>query len=447
MLSHRISLKLHLLFVGSRHTAGVETLSAASRARLAENFVLNVLHGGIARLSQQMGNPNLILPLFLTTLGVPTALIGWAAPLARAGAMLPQVAVAGYIRSFPTRKWLWVVSGLARALSFILMILVALFMSPVPAGIVILVLVALNGMAGSMGALTFIDVVAKTVPRGQRGALLALRAVVGGVLALGMGLLVINRLSAKTDIETFLLLLGTSSGLMLVASAIFASIDEEAGTSEPRRNPLKEAREGFILMRQVPDFRRFIIARCLLLGVELSVPFYALAVGEFTQQGTKTLGTLLVAVGIAEVMSNLLWGYMADRSGRRVMIIAAALSMLAGGMLLGFRLIPDTPLYLYALVFMVIGFAEQGVALGSETYLIDNASETERPLFMALSNTLVGLVSLVAGVLGLLAALFGLAALIGLFIPFSAIALAASWWLPEGWRTPETNHALSQQIP
>src|SRR5690606_5117817 len=78
-----------------------------------------------------------------------------------------------------------------------------------------------------------------------------------------------------------------------------------------------------------PDFRRFVLARGLLLSIALVPPFFVLLAQAHTGGKAAGLGLMIVASGLAASLSSPVWGRMSDRSSRQTMALAA----LAGGAL------------------------------------------------------------------------------------------------------------------
>lgn len=72
-----------------------------------------------------------------------------------------------------------------------------------------------------------------------------------------------------------------------------------------------------------------------------------------------------------------------------------------------------------------------GLRLGRKTYLVDGAPSDERPLYVAVSNTLMGVVTLFGGSLGLVAHFLGTRALILLLIVLALFAAGICRTLPE----------------
>ena len=58
--------------------------------------------------------------------------------------------------------------------------------------------------------------------------------------------------------------------------------------------------------------------------------------------------------------------------------------------------------WVYALLFFVLATAHTGIRVGRKTYLVDMAPADERASYVAVSNTVIGVVLLVSGSLGVL---------------------------------------------
>lgn len=397
------------------------------------NFFLNALNGTATKLGDQLGSPSLVLPWFFDALGAPAYLTGLLVPVRRSLALLPQLAIAGRIRRFERRKWFWVGGGAGFGVAYLLMVGAAFLPSPVLAGVVIVLLLALASLSRGVGSVAFKDVVAKTIPKGRRGRLLATRATAGGILTLGAGLLLRLYVADETAVTPYLILIGSTAVLWFIGVTFAAFVTEEEGATSGSRNPLQEARAGLKLLRQKPGFRRFIIARALLLSVKLAIPFYTLFARELTGGQVGGLSLFVIAIGLAEVLSSPFWGRFSDRSSRTVMMMGGLLATAVGMLALGMELLPEAwqTSLVFAPVFLLVGFARAGVRLGRKTYLVDGAPAAERPLYVALSNTVIGIITLASSAFGLVAQVFGVRVLLGVFIVLSATGVWVAWRMPE----------------
>ncbi|HLS69283.1 MAG TPA: MFS transporter [Kiloniellales bacterium] len=401
------------------------SIPEAACTAVPRNYLLNLANGACTKLAEQLASPGLTLPWMLAALGVPASLLAFLSPIKQVGSLLPQMAVAAQIRRLQRRKWAWVAAGVVQGLLLLAIIPAVVFLQPLAAGLVTLLLFTLFSMASGAGSVAFQDVTGKTIPRGRRGRLLAHRAALGGALTLITALGLRFWLGESEDFRPYLWLILIAGLLWLLASLLFGRIEEEPGAGEGGRNMLAEVRLGFGLMRRVQGFRRYLAARVALTSVEVGMPIFVLHAHGLTQ-GAGALGTFIVAVGLANILSSPIWGRLSDRTARRVMVFsgllgaAAALLALAVGLLAA----GDIPPLLYAPAFLLLGIAEAGARLGRKTYLVDAAPADERPLYVAFSNSLVGIVALLLGGLGILADVAGPAAALLLF---AALALAGAW--------------------
>ncbi len=115
------------------------------------------------------------------------------------------------------------------------------------------------------------------------------------------------------------------------------------------------------------------------------------------------------------------------------MILGGSLAIVVGIAALALGALPEgwqTPL-VFAPVFLGVGFAQAGVRLGRKTYLVDGAPGAQRPLYVALSNTIIGVIILLSGTLGLVAEVFGVEILLAVFIGLTALGVLACWRMPE----------------
>lgn len=397
------------------------------------NFFLNALNGAFTKLGDQLGSPELVLPWLLDALGAPASITGFLSPVRRAGALLPQLIISGRMREFPIRKWFWMGGGLLFGLAFVLMVPVSLIMRGTAAGLVILGLLAIGSLSRGVSSVAFKDVLAKTIPLGRRGTLLAMRATAGGLLALGAGLILRTSFEGTRDIRTVAFLVGLAGVLWLLGVAVILWISEEAGATQGARNALQETRAGVKLLRENSAFLRYVLARTFLLSIELSLPYYALYARRFSDGSTGDLGVFIIAASLAQVISSPIWGRLSDQTSRWVMISSGLLAALTGIYALALSVFASNSInvYLLGVAVTVVGIARAGIRLGRKTYLVDGAPEVDRPLYVASSNTIIGALTLVGGGLGFIAQAAGVRVLLAILILLAIIGSTISFSMPE----------------
>lgn len=81
------------------------------------NFFLHLMASLGNKLADELASARLVLPWLLGAIGAPVWMVGLLVPIREAGALLPQVFVAGFIRGRPERKGVWVAGALLQALA------------------------------------------------------------------------------------------------------------------------------------------------------------------------------------------------------------------------------------------------------------------------------------------------------------------------------------------
>lgn len=403
--------------------------SACSEA--PRNFFLNAANGALTKLGDQLVNPGLVLTWFLDALGASAGLVGMLIPVRRAGTLLPQLFISGRIRQFEKRKWFWFLGGAGFGAAVVLMVPSSLLLSETVASILILVLLGIGSMFRGISSVAFKDVLAKTIPRDKRGTLLAARATIGGSLALVAGLLLRTQVQDQQALLPYVLLVGFGGVLWLAGVVFVLFIKEEPGATGGSRNTIEEARAGLHLLSENARFRHYVLTRGVLVSIELSLSFYTLFARRTTGGGAGDLGVFIIAASLAQVLSSPVWGRLADRTSRMVLVSASAAAVLAGLLALGFSWLPglEASVYLMVIPVLMIGFAIAGVRLGRKTYLVNIAPAVDRPLYAALTNTLAGALILLGGGLGFIAEALSLEVLLAILTALALIGVWMSWRL------------------
>ena len=399
---------------------------------VAGNVLWNVTSGAFTKLGEQLANPGTVLPWVLGAIGAPAAFVGLLVPVKDAGSLLPQLAVAGRIRTAPKRAPWWVASAAVQAATLALMALAVASLSGVAAGLVVVAALAAFSVASGVGSVAFKDVMAKTVPKGQRGRVLALRATVGGVLGVAAGLFVRGSVDAAEARVPYVLLLGAAALTFAVGAAAFARVREAKGHTAGGRDALAEARAGMRFLREQPGFKAFVGARSLLLALPLAVPFITLFGQNNVDPSLGSLGVYLIANALAATVSSPFWGRFADLSSHRTMAVAGALGALAVAYALAMGSAPDAwrSAFAYAPAFVLAGIAHGGVRLGRKTYLVDGPPARDRPTYVAIANTSIGAATVVGAAVGAMAGWLGSGGILVVFGVCTALGAALAWRLP-----------------
>lgn len=400
---------------------------ASARQATAGNALRQVGANSLQEIGDQVVNAKTVLPWLFASLGVPTVLIGLLVPIRESGSMLPQAALTPWIRRLRQRRSAWVAGAAGQAVASAAMAFAAALLTGTPAGLVILAALAVFALSRSLCSLAGKDVMGRTVPKGERGQISGISTMVSGAVAITLGLAI--RMSGGGDIQPLVVavLLGAAALAWVLAAAVFSGIVEaEPGEDEAGRLARDQGpgwlRASWRLLADDAPFRRFVLARTLLLVSALSPPFVVALAAAGGDAGLGGLGPFVIAQGLASLVGGRGFGRLADRSSRQLMVVGAALASFVVLLFLGALAIPGMrgQWWLYPVVYLLLVLTHTGVRVARKTYVVDMAEGDRRTGYVAVANTSMGaLLLVVGGVSGALASLgtevaLGFLALLGL---------------------------------
>jgi MFS family permease len=404
-----ISVQVYEYLIESGEERACDAISEESCKEAPGNFLLNGLNGFCTKLAEQIASPELIMPYVFALIGVPAFYSGLLVPIKNTGSLLPQLFVSAKIRAFAIRKYFWAAAGFFQGIMLLFMALTIYEIESGLAGTIIIILLLLFSMASGVGSIAFKDVMGKTIPKGKRGRLLSFRATGGGVLTIIAGLILYFFIEKDSSVQSFTLLFLAAGILWIISAILFAFISEEKGATSGGRSPINEVKKGWQLLKGDKNFLNFLITRSLLLSIPLVQPFLILFATERMEVELSGLGLFVIAAGVSNTISSPFWGRFSDRSSKKVMIVSAVFALIICGYVIVFEFLPDSwqSIYTYGPVFFLIIMAYGGARMARKTYLVDYAPSDERPLYVSVANTFMGIITLISGVLSLVAGFFG----------------------------------------
>jgi len=379
----------------------------------------------LTKLADEVSSAKTVLPWVLTSVGAPASLIGFLVPIRESGSLLPQLVIAAAVRNQPRRKYVWVLGGIVQALALIGIGGVALSLRGRVAGAAVLSLLILFSLARGLVSVASKDVTGKTIPKTRRGRLTGLTTALSGVLAILLGGLLAALVTGDPSRFVLAFLLGLAALLWLGAVGIFATIHESPGATGGGKDAIREALARLDLLRTDRTFRRFVWVRALLVSTGLAAPFYVTLAREASAGGNQ-LALFVFSSGLAAALSSGFWGRYSDRSSRSVLIAAALVAAGLGTVVFLLDLVGMLSRFpwMAPAAFFVLAIAHSGIRIGRKTYLLDMASGIRRTDYVAVSNSVIGLVLLLGGAIGLLAPIVGSG---GMLLILSAFGFAGAW--------------------
>ncbi|GAA4224278.1 MFS family permease [Sagittula marina] len=358
----------------------------------ARNGLRHMLSLSMTKIADGLIDPKLVLSWLAGNLGVPAAITGLFVPIREAGALLPQIILAGRVEAMTHRKWAWVIGSAGQGLMSALIAVSALFLTGWAAGLAIAGALAVLALSRALCSVSYKDILGKTIPKQRRGAVTGVAGSSASLAVLAFAALLIFGIGQEKG--PVVIAIFVAAALWIGAATVFSTLNEKPSRVEDNSPAI-----DLTPLKQDKKFRRFIYTRGALTVTALAPPYFVmLGDGQSALQG---LGALLLASAAASFVSSYIWGRLADQSSRWVLalsgFVAAAFMALAVALdLMGLV----GPVWVVPLVLFGLMVAYQGVRQGRSTYLVDMAPEDARSSYAALANTLIGSLLLIVGAVG-----------------------------------------------
>ncbi|MGC0252257.1 MFS transporter [Pseudactinotalea sp. Z1748] len=397
----------------------------------------------------QTVNASTVLPWLFQALGVPPALTGLLVPIRESGSMLPQAALTPVVLRVRRRVWVFVTGALIQAVAVAAMALVAATGSGLGAGVAILAALAVFSFGRSLGSMSSKDVQGRTLPKGQRGQINGLSTTAAGVVAITLGVALRAIGGGDLSATQIAWLLGAGAVMWVLTAVVYAGIrepvDDESHARQPDTRPgaaREEAetpwwRASVQLLRDDAPFRRFVIVRSLLLVSALSPPFLVSLAAQSGAGAISGLGGFVIASGLSALLGGPVAGRLADRSSRTLMAVGAGVASAVLLLIVVLTLLPgfDGDSAWGAVLFVGSYFAltliHTGVRVGRKTYLVDMAEGDQRTKYVAVSNTAMGIILLIAGALSSALSVLGVHWALVFLAVLGVLGVVAARRLPE----------------
>lgn len=421
------------LLTGDEDARVCRDIPDASCREQPRNFLIHIASLTATKCGDWLSSPKLVLPWLLTQLGAPAFMLGLLVPVRESLSLVPQLFVASYIRRVAVRKWFWVAGSVLQGLAVGGMALAAMVLDGAAAGWAIIALLVIFSLARGICSVSSKDVLGKTISKTRRGTVSGYAESAAGAVIIAVGIAGLLPVDAGGGMTFYIAVLTAAALLWLVAAAIFSLLAEYAGATEGGGNAITEAVRQFALIRKDRQLRRFVIVRSLLLSTALVAPFYVSLASSESGGQLSGLGALMIAAGLASFLSAPAWGRLSDRSSRRVMALAALVAGITGivTFLVAMYFAATFAAYWFPAAYFLLSIAHAGVRLGRKTHLVDIATAENRASYVAVSNTIIGVMLLLGGLFGGIASMFGAAGAILALSVVALLAALAAWQLEE----------------
>ena len=327
----------------------------------------------------------------------------------------------------------------------------------------LLAMLFLGNFAGGVTFSAWLDMIARMLPADWRGRLFGLSSAFAGLLGIAGGALAATLLARESWPTAFALCFACTFGCMVVSFACLALVREPEPEPEPDRRPEPLAHSGGsarierkprvlvseqqaaplgrlrVLLREDPNFVRYIWANGLLVASSVAIAFYDIAAKRWFALSDAQAGLYAVLLLLATTLGNVLWGYLGDRYGHKRVVEAGALCTVLAALLAAVSRDPGWGPPAFGAVFVASGLGASALQLATLTFVTDFAPAARRPTYIGLASAARAPFAIVPPLLaGLLADRFGYGAV---FLVAAGLATVGGLLILRGVRDPRMDAA------
>lgn len=390
---------------------------------LKRNYLGNYLHGMLGMTGFRLVNAPTFLPAYLHAISGSNTIVGLGLALQQVGSVVSPIVGANQIehrtRVMPAAMWM---GGLAR-MQVLGMAASGWLLSGQSLVVAILAFMFLFGLFMGAQRVVFGILMAKVIPISRRGRLQAWRNATGGAIAA-----VLAYFAGRWFIGPNLF--GNGYGVTFIFAFVLTSLGLSALNMLLREPEPPTTRTQSRLRERLADFPRliaadrgykyFLIVQMMATAARMAVPFYIIYAGDSITLTGGNLGLLSLAFLGADTLSNLVWGYLGDKTGFRLILLLSIASWIAATVLL---MSLHDMVWIFA-AFFGLGAAQSGYMMSAQTMILEFGTRDDMPMRIAFSATAEGIMASAGPLVGgIMATALGYETVFGVSIGFLAAAL------------------------
>jgi MFS family permease len=376
------------------------TLEKEIRQNLKYNVTMNLIDGGLFGVALGFASFGTVLPLFVASMTTSALLIGLVPAIHSVGWQLPQLFTASHVsrlRKYKPNVLLMTVNERAPFLGFAIVALLLPTIGLQASLILTFILLTWQGLGGGFTANSWTSMVSKIIPPETRGTFFGVQAglanlfVSGSAIAAGY---LLDYLDSPFNFAVCFFLASIFFALSWIALAKTREPEDiEKFIPEEKTNFWDDSKK---ILRKDINFKWFLSARFISQFAVMGFSFYIIYALRNFNMDSITAGFLTATLTISQTIANAGMGWLGDRWGHRSMLIVGAVAALLSATLAWLA----TSIFWFYPIFLLTGLANVSIWTIGMTMTVDFGAETERPLYIGLSQTLTAPATIIAPLIG-----------------------------------------------
>ncbi len=350
------------------------------------NFTTLLLDWSVFMVAMSFTSVNTVLPAFARRLTSSSFLIGLVPALSTLGLYLPQILTANFIEKLKRNKDFIMLVTAGERIPWLILFLGVIFLSPssplmLPA---FLLLYAVTAFSGGVTIPAWQDMLAKLIQVRRRGRFFGWSnslAGGGGIAAAFLSVHLLNRFPYPRNFSLCFLFAFIFTSISWVFLAL---VREPTDSRRGNKSTLKDyLRRLPILLRKDKNFRSFLVSNALLSCGGMATAFFTVHAMNKLALPDSQIGMFTLFLLGGQTVSSVLWGYLGDRKGyKMVMELGGVLSILS----ITLALFSST-IYMFYAVFFVFGWAFSAQLISGMGMVLEFSKSKTRPTYIASANT------------------------------------------------------------
>ena len=364
------------------------------------NFIVNFIDGTAFWFGASFFAYRTILPVYIANLTDNEFAIALLSTIVATGWMLPQLFTAQWIQSLPIKKYAPVNIGIWAERLPILLLVPAAWISTISKEtslILSFIFITWHMIGAGFTAVGWQDMLAKIFPTDRRGRFFGLTNF-GGTATGVLGASIVAWLLSRFDFPYSYMFSFLAGAILIFISWLFLRMTKEPPVyPKVSKTPNKEYwGQVYKIIASHRNFRRFLIAQIFMAGGNIAVGFLAVFAIQNWNLPDSQAGTFTIAMLIGQALSNLFFGWLADRKGHKLILELCVISSIIS---LGIAALAPGPFWFF-LVFFFTGITSAGFILSGIMIIFEFCQPEIRPIYIGLNNTFNGIVAIFLPILG-----------------------------------------------
>ena len=381
-------------------------------------------------------DPVVVVPAFVQAFTGSKLVVGLLAALRVLTITLPQLWAASFLVARPFKRPLLIFSSLGGRLPILaLAIATVLWAGRAPWAVIAVLGLTVAAFFTSEGVngISWPALVGKAIPAEIRGRFFGFGQLFSslGALAAGYGVRLLLGLGETSDPQRWAALFGCAFvGVMLSVGSMLFIREEPDVKIAPRVDLGRSLRAMAGFLRTERWLRRLVAVQLVLGTAAATFAFFVVRARELIPGSDRLIGLFLILQNLGGVAAALICGQLIDRVGSwlaiRVVAVAQVVA-LSAAFLAG---VMGAPLACYAIAFCLLGFVGGSSWWSLSAYLLDMASDEERPIYLAVSGVLSSPTFLSSILVGGLFELLDAEVVFAAALLLSAAGVLLAWTIP-----------------